>query len=193
MNNPLRGAFQRWMEAARLLEVGGPLGGGRALEVGCGQGVGLEIILDRFGAVAVDGFDLDPAMVRRARRRVRDRKRNAPIRLWTGSVLDVPVEGGVYDGVFGFGVIHHVPAWRPALEEIARVLKPGGVFYSEEIFEAFLHHPVSRWLFDHPTENRFDFAAYRDGLEDAGLTVEDVREWNGWVGWFAARRPRAGP
>ncbi len=190
MNNPLRAAFQRWMEADRLLEVGGRMDGGRALEVGCGRGVGLEILLDRFGAEAVDGFDLDPTMVRRARRRTQGRPE--PVRLWTGSVTRIPAPADAYDAVVGFGVIHHVPDWPKALAEIARVLKPGGVFYSEEIFEAFLDHPISRWLFDHPTGNRFDFGRYREGLEAAGLRVDGARAFNGWVGWFAARRPEPG-
>ncbi len=70
MNNPLREAIQRRFEARRLLEMGGPMRGGRALEVGCGRGVGVELILDRFGATEVDALDLDPEMVERARRRL---------------------------------------------------------------------------------------------------------------------------
>jgi hypothetical protein len=58
MNNPLRAAVQRRVETRWLLDLGGPLHGGVALEVGCGRGV--EIILDRFQAGRVDGFDLDP-------------------------------------------------------------------------------------------------------------------------------------
>ena len=35
--------------------------------------------------------------------------------------------------MFDFGIIHHVPQWRRALAEVARVLKPGGRFYAEEV------------------------------------------------------------
>ena len=59
MNNPIRSRLQR-REAETLLEMGEPMDGGRALEVGCGRGVGTEIILDLFGASRVDAFDLDP-------------------------------------------------------------------------------------------------------------------------------------
>jgi hypothetical protein len=65
MNNPVRAAIQRHFEARRLLELGGPLPGGTALEIGCGRGVGTELILDVFGADRVDAIDLDPAMVER--------------------------------------------------------------------------------------------------------------------------------
>ena len=46
MNNPLRAAIQKRFEAKRLLAMGGRLRGGRALEVGCGRGVGVELILE---------------------------------------------------------------------------------------------------------------------------------------------------
>ncbi len=71
MNNPIRAAVQRHVEASKLLRMGGAMDGGAALELGCGCGVGAELILQRFGAARVDGFDLDPRMVRRARRRMR--------------------------------------------------------------------------------------------------------------------------
>lgn len=63
MNNPVRAAVQRHVEARRLLRMGGPVQGGRALEIGCGRGVGVGIVLDQFGAGSVDAFDLDRRMV----------------------------------------------------------------------------------------------------------------------------------
>src|SRR3990172_12588458 len=85
MNNPVRAAIQGRFEAERLLAMGGRLRGGRALEVGCGRGVGVELILDRFGASEVDAFDLDPQMLERARRRLRHRGAAVPL-----SVRDPP-------------------------------------------------------------------------------------------------------
>ena len=62
MNNPLRPFIQRRFEALRLLRMGGRTDGLHVLEVGCGRGVGVEIILDAFGARRVDAFGLDPRM-----------------------------------------------------------------------------------------------------------------------------------
>ena len=69
MNNPIRSRMQR-REAALLLEMGGPVEDGTVLEVGCGRGVGTELILDMFGASRVDALDFDPDMVRRAKKRL---------------------------------------------------------------------------------------------------------------------------
>lgn len=61
MNNPVRAALLRWYEAPLLERLGGRVEGGRVLELGCGRGVGTEIILRRFGAAEVHAFDIDPA------------------------------------------------------------------------------------------------------------------------------------
>ena len=47
MNNPVRSALQRRFEASRLLKMGGPVEHARVLEIGCGRGVGTEILFDR--------------------------------------------------------------------------------------------------------------------------------------------------
>jgi SAM-dependent methyltransferase len=44
--------------------------GTRTLEIGCGSGYGSQLVLERFGAATVDAVDLDPAMIRRAGRRL---------------------------------------------------------------------------------------------------------------------------
>jgi ubiquinone/menaquinone biosynthesis C-methylase UbiE len=150
MNNPLRAAIQRRFEAQRLLNMGGPVAGGRALELGCGRGVGAELILDVFGAARVDAFDLDPRMVVRARARLR--RYGSRVRLWVGDAAAIAVADASYDAVFDFGIIHHVPDWRRVLAEVYRVLRPGGRFYAEEVLRPFSLHPLIRRLLEHPLD-----------------------------------------
>ena len=45
VNNPLRAAVQRHVEARWMLKHGGDVHGGHALEIGCGQGIGTELIV----------------------------------------------------------------------------------------------------------------------------------------------------
>ena len=70
MNNPIRALVQRFHEASMLERLGGRVEGECVLEIGCGRGVGTEIIFDRFGAGRVDAFDLDPDMIKSARNRL---------------------------------------------------------------------------------------------------------------------------
>ena len=187
MNNPIRAAIQRGWEARRLLSMGGPMDGGSALEVGCGRGVGIEIILDTFAASHVDAFDLDPRMVNAAERRHRHHADRVTI--WQGDVTSVKQSDACYDAVFDFGIIHHVPLWRDALAEVWRVLKPGGRFYAEEVFDKFINGFPWRRLLDHPREDRFDAETFSAALADVGFQVLSVNETAGWFGWFIAEKP----
>lgn len=185
MNNPVRAAMQRHFEARRLLQMGGPVQGGTVLEVGCGRGVGTELIFDCFGAARVDAFDLDPHMVALARKRLAGR----PARIFVGDAEKIDAPDSAYDAVFDFGIIHHVPRWRDALGEVHRVLKPGGRFYAEEVLARFIHHPLWRRVLDHPVEDRFDARGFARGLENVGLRVVSTRELIGQFAWFVAERP----
>jgi ubiquinone/menaquinone biosynthesis C-methylase UbiE len=189
MNNPVRAAIQRRFEARRLLRMGGPMGGGRALELGCGRGVGTELIFDVFGADSVDAFDLDPRMAALARRRLA--RRGSRVRVWVGDASAISAPDASYDAVFDFGIIHHVPHWPLALGEVHRVLKPGGRFYSEEVLRRLILHPITRRLLDHPLADRFDADGFARGLEAAGLEPIATEELWGWFAWFTARKQPA--
>jgi SAM-dependent methyltransferase len=174
VNSPPRRALQRRYEVPVLRSLGGMLApGARVLELGCGPGYGTQLILEQFGADRVDTVDLDPAMVARARRRLAgygDR-----VRVSGGDAADLRtclgVENGGYDAVFDFAIIHHVEDWRAALAEVARVLRPGGRFYFDEVTAAALATRGYRWLFDHPTKDRFTGPEFVAELERHGLQV----------------------
>jgi ubiquinone/menaquinone biosynthesis C-methylase UbiE len=171
MNNPVRAASQRHYEAPLLWLLGGGVAGGRVLEVGCGRGVGAEIILTRFGAGTVDAFDVDPDMVEQARARLRPYGDRVRVRVGDATAIDAA--DASYDAVFDFGVIHHVPDWRGALAEVARVLRPGGPFFFEEVTS----HALGRWsyrtFFEHPEHDRFSAAEFVAGVEASGFQVGD--------------------
>jgi ubiquinone/menaquinone biosynthesis C-methylase UbiE len=186
MNNPVRAAFQRHVEAPRFLRMGGAVPGGKALEIGCGRGVGVELILDVFGAASVDAFDLDPCMIALAQRRLRGRQ--ARVRLWVGDAAAVTAPDAAYDAVFDFGIIHHVPNWRAALAEICRVLRPGGVLYAEEPL-GFLNYPLMLHLCAHPVADRFDAVDLRQALHTSGLVLSREQQLWHMIFWFVATKP----
>ena len=171
MNNPVRSAVQRRYEGPILLSLGGPASGERVLEIGCGRGVGTQIILERFGADHVTAFDLDPDMVERARRRLAPEGDRVEVEVGDAEHIDAP--DGDFDAVFDFGIIHHILNWRAAVKEVARVLRPGGRFYFEEVTA----HALARWSYrtflDHPSEDRFGAFGFVSELELAGLRVGD--------------------
>jgi len=172
MNNPVRAASQRWIETPLLIGKDGALAGQRVLEVGCGRGVGLEILLS-LGATHVTGVDLDPRMVALAQKRVARYGSRARAPVGDAEALDAP--DGSFDVVVDYGILHHVPNWPQALRQIARVLKPGGVFYFEDVLKGFVSAWPIRALFDHPQDTQFTGREFRAELEAAGLRVSRWR------------------
>jgi len=116
-------------------------------------------------------------MVDRARRRLA--RHGERVRLATGDVTDLrralDAADGSYDAVFDFGILHHVEDWQAAVGDVARVLQPGGRFYFDEVTADALATRGYRWLFDHPTQNRFTAAGFVAELERQGLVVG--RRW----------------
>ncbi|MEM1114717.1 MAG: class I SAM-dependent methyltransferase [Pseudomonadota bacterium] len=55
-------------------------------------------------------------------------QRDIPMQLSVGTVLQLPFANDTFDAIITTNVLHQVDAWREALVEAARVLKPGGVF-----------------------------------------------------------------
>ena len=139
MNNPARYVGQRYA-ASWLERLGGRVEGGRALEVGCGRGLGVKIILERFGAAAVEALDLDPKMIECAWRSLATYGL-ARVQLGVGDVTSLKAADATFDAVFDFGAIHLEPNWRKALAEVRRVLKPGGRFFFEWVTSSILRLP----------------------------------------------------
>jgi ubiquinone/menaquinone biosynthesis C-methylase UbiE len=171
MNNPARAWVQRRVEAPLLEELGGRVEGGLCLEIGCGRGVGVEIIFERFGAREIHAFDLDPDMIGRARRRLA-RFPAERLSVAVGSATEIDAEDGTYDAVFDFGILHHVPDWQRAVGEVARVLRPNGRFFFEEVTRRALERRSYRLLFEHPAENRFGPGDLAAELERCGVVLE---------------------
>lgn len=177
INNPVRAALQRRLETPFLIGTRGALAGRRVLEVGCGRGVGMEILL-ALGAAHVTGFDLDAKMVALARERVAQYGDRVRVFAGDAEAIDAPDAG--FNAVVDYGSLHHIPNWQKALEEIARVLKPGGVFYFEDLLKGLISLWPMRVLFDHPQATQYYGREFRAGLEAAGLSVLKWKQWGEW-------------
>lgn len=141
MNNPARAIAQRRFTAKHMLRLGGDGAGKHALEIGCGRGVGIEIILEVFKASQVTAFDLDAKLVELARRRTQRFGDRVAVSVGSATRIDSP--DAAFDAVFDFGVIHQIAEWRSAVAECARVLKPGGRFYFEAVSSRFYRLPMN--------------------------------------------------
>jgi ubiquinone/menaquinone biosynthesis C-methylase UbiE len=187
MNNPMRAWLQRHFEARRLLRLGGQTGGGTCLEIGCGRGIGVGIILGTFGAGRVHAFDLDTHMIELAAGELRPMP--GGVMLSVGDTTAIAAGEGRYDAVFDFGALHHVVDWRRAVREVFRVLKPEGRFYAEEVPAALITHPLLRWMMDHPRQDRFSRGEFAAALDAAGFRDIRTDHLLELFAWSVARKP----
>jgi len=97
--------------------------GGRILEVGVGTGISLPYYSDRS---RVFGIDLSAHMLQKARRRVAGRRLNHVERLAVMDAERLDFPDGSFEVVVAQYVVNTVPHPEIALNEFARVLKPGG-------------------------------------------------------------------
>ena len=186
MNNALRATSQRWIESPRLIGLRGSLAGKRVLEIGCGRGVGIEILLS-LGAEQVTGFDLDPKMIALAHRRLTKYGNQAHVFVGDAEAMDAPAAS--FDAVVDYGIIHHIPQWQKALREIVRVLKPDGVFYFEDLLKGLISVWPAPLLFDHPQTTQFYGGEFRAELEAVGLHLEKWYQLGEWAVAGHASKP----
>jgi ubiquinone/menaquinone biosynthesis C-methylase UbiE len=91
------------------------------LEVGCGTG--LVLMRLRKFARSVKGVDLSPGMLEKAKARGFDAV--------VGSATELPFADESFDVACSFKVLAHVPDIEKALDEMTRVVRPGGVVIAE--------------------------------------------------------------
>jgi len=112
----------------RLVAMSGAKGGTRALDLASGTGDITYALAER-GVDAI-GLDVTERMIRLATEKRVDRVKGDRVAFLVGDMMALPFADSSFDLVTtGYG-IRNVPELNPALGEIARVLRPGGVFLS---------------------------------------------------------------
>ncbi|MBI4449548.1 methyltransferase domain-containing protein [Candidatus Uhrbacteria bacterium] len=124
----------------------------RVLDVGCGVGLDVCFLAERYPAMVVWGSDLAPAMIERAQARAQ-RRQLTNARFIVGAHRDLPSRLPIGDGDPGEGVdfayshgsllYHGYDHLRAHMSGIAGVLRPGGIVLCEMPMEVDPHSFIS--------------------------------------------------
>jgi ubiquinone/menaquinone biosynthesis C-methylase UbiE len=98
---------------------------GRLLDLGCGPAVMEESLVAR--GFSVWGVDASPAMIEHGRERMAAADLQDRCSLALGDITRLGGADGFYDAVIGMGVLEYLSDYSPALREMHRVLRSGGV------------------------------------------------------------------
>lgn len=155
------------------------------LEIGCGMGC-MAMNWAKHGAL-LTAVDLNPIAVTQTRRRFEIFGFPADIR--EADAENLPYEDNTFDYIYSWGVLHHTPRTKQALDEVYRVLRPGGeigvmLYHRNSILFRYLVQYIEGFFH---MENKFlsplELASrYGDGAAAEGnphtwpVTGKEVRE-----------------
>jgi 2-polyprenyl-6-hydroxyphenyl methylase/3-demethylubiquinone-9 3-methyltransferase len=99
------------------------------LDVGCGGG----LLAEEIASMGFDVTGIDPSEQAIEVARAHARENGLAIDYRVGSAERLPFENGSFRMVACCDVLEHIPGWKLVLGEIARVLRPGGIFFYDTI------------------------------------------------------------
>ena len=173
-------AFRR--RAANLLGYLELREGARVLDCGWDAGFYL-MVMSELWELELAGLDDDPARLRDSR------SLGTAAELVEGDAQRLPFEDGSFDAVLIWEVLEHLPSDLDALEEVARVLRPGGMFAV-----SVPHGALSLRLgSDQPRLDRKSAAGGfgTDGSWASGPTTSGSTRQGSWLIGFERRRVRS--
>jgi ubiquinone/menaquinone biosynthesis C-methylase UbiE len=121
--------FRRWLvrRAVRLVS------GGKAIDLGCGPGYLVFDLTAQAPELSVIGLDLSAAMLDLAKARAELAGLEARVSFKQADAQRIPVPDGSVDLVVSSFSLHHWNDPVAVLNEVARILRPGGAFLIRDL------------------------------------------------------------
>lgn len=135
------------------------------LDLACGPGL-FTLPLSQRTSGQIVGFDLSFPMLLQARKRLNCQGRTGPL-LLRGTAFHLPFPDSSFDSILCSGALHLFDRPASALFEIARVLKPGGVFVCQTTLKPLHSAGIATFL-----DRIIRFGFFKSKEEVAGLVEE---------------------
>ncbi len=153
--------------------------GVKLLDVGCGNGHFLRQMMAAFPRLAATGLDLSPAYAAEARERLSPWRQ---VEIVQGAIEQAPFEDASFDAVTCIYLLHELPprVRRDALGEMARLLKPGGVFVMADSIQTGDAPDLNRMLeyfpvgFHEPYFNSYLSEDFEALCSEAGFEADET-------------------
>ena len=158
---------------------------GDVLELGAGSGAMAAGAARAFPNADFTVTDVDPAMVDSAAAALADLSN---VTVMQADITDLPYAAESFDVATTYLMLHHVLNWRRALDEVWRVLKPGGTLVGYDLDDTSIARIVH--LVDRSPHQLVPRATLEQELHAAGFGNVVARPaFAGHVTRFRARKP----
>lgn len=144
--------------------------GKKILEIGCGNGIGTRLINKYFNPAGFIATEYDESLVEIAQLK----NKNSKVQIEAGNAADLRFADNEFDAVVGLSVIHHIPNWKDCLDELHRVLKPGGLLIIKELSIETFESPfgrVAKRFVEHPYDDMLGKSEFLETLNRIGMSV----------------------
>ena len=119
----------------------------RALDLGCGTGEMMKMLLQVDDQRELYGIDLSEKMLS-----VAESKLSGKVRLVLGDSEHLPFADNFFDVVYCNDSFHHYPAPENVIGEVQRVLKPGGTFLIGDCWQPLVGRAIMNFYMRHSKE-----------------------------------------
>jgi len=140
------------------------------LEVGFGDGIGIEETCKDLTSGLVCGIDIDNEVVLKTSKRLASPISRGIVHLSKQSVEKTSFDNEMFDRIFHVNCYYYWPSQLEGAKEMFRVLKPGGIMLTAAPFHAILHDDAMR---DSSIGNlmleNVDVTKYQETLRDVGF------------------------
>lgn len=136
------------------------------LDIGCGSGAAAQLLQQQFNLMPI-GLDISKFAV--------DASKERGVKTLQVDVTKLPIEEASQDFVLALDVIEHIEDRHILLNEMFRVLRPGG--------KGLITVPAHSWLWSNHDVLNHHFRRYSkqlllEDLVEAGFLLKSVRWWN---------------
>lgn len=142
----------------------------KILEIGCGNGIGTLLIEEYFKPSELVATEYDESLVEITKKKIK----SSNILVEQADATKFRFANDEFDAVVGLSVIHHIPNWEVALNELYRIIKPNGLLIIKELsidtFSTFFGK-ISRKFVEHPYDDMFTEKEFIDYLKQKGFKM----------------------